>query len=224
MRFGEWMKSALGACVLTIASVAATTSDAATFKYRLMDHPDGGHSKNAPFAEYGLRLDQYGSYWSYENGGNVTMEIDDGGGAAGAGMMTISGLMRQSFGALNTPSFGNLWSISYTITGLTVGAQGTFVDTGGTGSGWITDTVGGTNYALGSKANRAGQYFLFLDDGHRVPGGSQLIGRGWVDNASNLSGANDMLFTVTPMPLPAAGWMLLCGLGLFGVVKRRKAI
>lgn len=216
----RFFKSIATAAVIGLCGLTTTTADAATFNYRMLDHPDGGASKSSPFASYGLRLDEYGSYWSFENGGNVTMSIDDGDGVVGAGTMTISGMMRRSFGAIHTPSFGDLWDISYSITGLTVGANGTFVDTGGNGSGTISNST--LSYSLGSKANGAGQYFLFLADGHRVPGSSQLIGRGWVDGSDDWPGANDLLFTVTPVPLPAAAWLLIAGLGTLGYVGRRR--
>lgn len=223
--------SIFGAAVLLGAAASA-----ATFKYQLLDHPDGGASKASPFASYGLRLDVLNpdSYWSFENDGNATMTIDDGGGVAGAGMMSISGTMRQSFGETATNPFGDIWNVSYSISGLTVGANGTFTDTSGSGMGTLQSTVTTEVIALGSKANPSGQYFLFQDDGHRVPGNSELIGRGWVDNADNWPGANDFLFRVallpssdpgqeTVVPIPAAGWLLLTGLGGLVVAgKRRK--
>ena len=233
--FQSNLRYAVLAPVFGAAILVGAAASAATFTYQLLDHPDGQRSTGSPFASYGLRLDVANpdSYWSFENGGNATMTIDDGGGGAGAGMMSISGTMRQSFGSGAALPFGDIWNVSYSIAGLTVGANGTFTDTGGLGSGSLDSTTSSASFTLGSKANGAGQYFLFQDDGHRVPGNSELIGRGWVDNASNWPGANDFLFRVefvppldppddAVVPIPAAGWLLITGLGGLVVAGRRR--
>ena len=224
MRLRDFQKWAVVVPVVGAFFVLSASADAATYQYRLLDHPDGTASTGNPHASYGLRLDYANpdAYWSFENGGNAIMTIDDGGGVAGAGSMTISGTMRQSFGTVNTPQFGDLWDVSYTITGLTVGANGTFTDTGGSGGGSIASTVTTASFGLGAKANTSGEFFVFEADGHRVPGNSELIGRGWVDNGSNWPGANDFLFRVAEVPLPAAGWMLIVGIGSLAFARRRR--
>ncbi|MEO3417371.1 VPLPA-CTERM sorting domain-containing protein [Roseovarius sp. CAU 1744] len=200
---------ALGLC--------AVSAHAATFTYSLGDHPDGAKT---PTYEYGLRLDYYQRFFSFENGASSQLTYDDVAGTA-----TISGTMRESLG---NGVFGALWNVVYTMTGLTDMGGGTFVDTVGNGSGSISS--GMTSLALGAKSNGT-HYFVFKNDGHRLPGnpGTGLVGRGWVDPKPGLGGANDFLFTAKRdpggggvIPLPAAAWMLLSGVAGLGVLSRRR--
>ena len=75
---------------------------------------------------------------------------------------------------------------------------------------------------LGTKSRGPNGYFDFTDDAFRgAPKGTYVTGEGWVDGGPGL-GANDFLFTATPVPLPAAAWFLLAGVGGLGFIGRSK--
>lgn len=196
--------------------LSATSANAATFVYNLFDHPGAANSDRS----YGLRLDQYGKYFSFENGASAQLTYDDVAGTA-----SIVGTMVESLGG---GMFGAVWNVSYTMNMLTNEGVGVFRDKAGNGSGSIS--MGMTSLTLGAKANRWGTYFAFLDDGHRLPGDdSTLVGRGWV-NYKNHKCCNDFLFKAERdpgggggvVPLPAAAWMLLSGVAGLGVMSRRR--
>lgn len=201
-----------------VLGLGVAQASAAVYTYDLSDHP------NATFAskyDYGLRLDRYKSFFSFNNGASAQMVYD-----SDAGTATIKGTMIRSKG---NGVFGSLWDVVYTMTGLTDMGDGTFLDENGKGTGSISSTVSTATYALGAKANRWGKYFVFLDDGNRLAGdpGEGLVGRGWVKDTDC---CNDFLFRAelvpgSPggvVPLPAAAWMLLSGVAGLGVISRRR--
>ena len=204
-------------------SLAGAAAHAATFTYDLLDH---GYGNMAHTFDYGLRLDREtpDRFFSFENGAAATLVYDDVDLTA-----TISGSMREHLGRdqNNMEVLGELFTISYKITGVTDMGDGQFVDYSGTGTGSIFR--GNDVLALGAAANNALEYFIFKGDGHRLPNDSDThVGRGWVQKNP---GANDFLFqaslrpddNVPPVPLPAAGWMLIAGLAGLGLMGRRKA-
>ena len=202
--------AALAAAITSLSAVSATAS---VWVYDLLDHPDG-HLVASQGHAYGLRLDAYDRVFSFENGGAAQLAYDDV-----ANTVTIAGSMIESLGG-NT--FGSLATVSYTINNVTNAGAGEFVvgNPGGSGS------IDGIN--LGAAADGAGNTFYFLDNGYRLAGqNSGFVGRGWVQKDP---GANDFLFQATlnrtdsqnlpPIPLPAAGWMLIAGLGGLGAMRR----
>ncbi len=197
-----------------VLGLSATSASAATFTYDLFDHPDGALSA----FDYGLRLDYYERIFSFENGGDAQLVYNDADRTA-----TISGTMRESLG---NGLFGELWSIVYSLTGLTDLGGGAFRSETSSGSGSIS--LGMTSLLLGTKSNGS-YYFELDDDGYRLGGhagfsSDTFVGRGWVDPYPNLGGANDFLFVaeLAPVPLPAGAWLLLSGILGFGVMKRRQ--
>ena len=195
------------------------TAQAATHYFNLTDFPAGGASADY---DYGLRLDRESppAFWSFSNGTGATLSYDDEALTA-----SITGDVRESFFGKED---GVLWSLTYTMSGLTDLGDGGFIDFTGAGSGTLTN--GGTTLNLASAANREGFYFVFDTTDSRLPDygitlpGDTSIGHGWAQSGP---GANDFLFTATPIsevPIPAAGFMLIAGIGgLVGLRKRRKA-
>ena len=187
--------------------LCSSVASAATYTYTLGDHSDG--SEQATY-DYGLRLDGPGLFYTFQNG-NAILTYDDVNLTA-----SISGTVNQSTAVDQTSPVDT--AILYTISGITDAGGGFFTATGGSGD------VGGL--ALTGKqamtGAASGLAFLFLNDGHRLPGNTGIVGRGWLDFA----GTNDFLFTATPnpVPVPAAVWLFGTALfGMFGFSRRRKS-
>ncbi len=202
-------------CVLGLT----TSANAALFKYDLFDHPGGSVTDHS----YGIRVDEAGPrFFSFGNGAVATLTYDDV-----LKKVRIAGTVVESLGG---GAFGATFDFKYIINGVdNIGALGSglFRDLSGTGTGEI---VGGmTNIALGSQADSHGRYFIFKDDGARLPQpSSAIVGRGWV-NVNSQDCCNDFLFIAESnpgnsgfIPLPAAAWMLLSGVAGLGVVSRRR--
>ena len=194
--------------------LTTSSAGAATFTYDLFDHPDGG----AAAFDYGLRLDFYGRFFSFNNGSDATLIYDDVAATA-----TITGTLRESLG---NGVFGDLWTIAYSFSGLDDLAGGAFQSLNGSGSGSIS--LGALSLALGAASNGT-NYFELDDDGHRLAGhpgfeSNTFVGRGWVDPQANARGANDFLFVaeISPVPLPAGAWLLISSLFGLGILRRRQ--
>ncbi len=195
----------------------ASVASAAIYTYTLHDHPAGNAQANY---DYGLRLDSENLFFTFQNG-NLTLTYDDV-----LGTMQITGFANQSTPVDNTSL--NDTPIFYELVAGDINDQGGgfFTATGGSGTvGPSADTplVSLTGKGLMSGPN-AGLTFLFLNDGHRLPGnpGTGIVGRGWIEGEDT----NDFLFTATlnPVPVPAAVWLFGTALvGLIGFSKRRRA-
>lgn len=218
------------------ALVVATSAYATTFVYGLTDHPGGNQSSNF---DYGLRLDTQPTGGTWANGPRFFTfgNLSNVGSPPAASDFTaflvydsvaataeILGTMRESLGV---GVFGDTYNVSYVLGSVNVET------TGGTANGFFHDTSGNNRGSLsnGSEtidlltASRGnGEYFNF-DNAIR----GFLGGEGWVGGVP----ANDFLFTATflpgglpqnppPVPLPAAGWMLLAGFGAMGAMRRRR--
>jgi len=172
--------------------------------YLLFDH---GYGNLGP--DYGFRYDALGKVFSLELGAAfVTLDWDGG----------TTALLS---GTLHDNALGDIWSVSYTVTG--VGASGSgFVGSGGTGT--LTDHLSNV-YSLSGEQNGHGNSFVFLGDGHRLPGDSSTpVGRGWLLPSGS---TDDFLFRAEAyerptVPEPSAA--LLLGLGMLGagLIRRKR--
>lgn len=222
------MKKIIAAAAIAATTIfAAASASAATFGYLLADHPGGGMSSQH---DYGLRLDRSNQFFSFGNGATAYLSYDDTTDSA-----VLFGTMRESLGLSGgVKTFGGLFNFEYFLTGVTNTGTGTFTDTSGSGNGTVFGAgAGGTDIALGAAARGNGDYFLFgADVASHNQQGAPFEGSGWVQSSP---GANDFLFTATtsqtpvppsnvsPVPLPAAGWLLVVALGGMGLMGRRKA-
>ena len=228
----SFLKSAAAiATAIVVATSAHATTFVPDFTYNLHDHPNGSESDNF---DYGIRLDREdpNHFFTFGSGSNAILEYDVDKATA-----ILSGSVFRSTGVGTT---GAEYTLSYTLTGVRDLGGGFFVQETANSFGSL-DLVGPTTdddpqatLRLGTASNGS-YYFKFANDGHRLASdGSDaadgISGRGWVQSDD---GPNDFLFTgslATPnenddptvAPLPAAGWMLLAGIGGIGLMRRRR--
>lgn len=227
------------AAATATAVVVAASAHATTFVYGLTDHPEGALADAPDNEDYGLRLDTNPTGGTWPGGKRFFSfgSLDDVSAPPEAsdftaflvfdsalGTAEITGTVVESFG---DDTFGDTYDITYVLDSVNVetdgsGPTGLFTDTSGANRGFIEDADERIDLLTAKRSD--GVYFNFDDD---VRG--YLGGEGWVGGVP----ANDFLFTATflpgglggdpdPVPLPAAGWMLLAGVGGMVAMRRRK--
>ncbi len=212
-----------GIAAAVVLSVCAYGGSASAFtSFQMFDHPDGAASSES----YGLRLDSSdgdpntpGRFFSFSGPGASTfLDFDETAPSA-----VIRGTTVESLSG----SFGDVFDITYSFTGVVVTGDG-FTATGG--SGLLTNQSDASDViSLGFEQD--GDGFAFLFNGHRLKGDkTSPVGTGWV--CVNLDGEcvggnyNDFLFTAKVIPLPAPVLLLaaaLAGFGFLGVRRRMTA-
>ena len=136
-------------------------------------------------------------------GNNATVEA---GGVKG--IWDASGALGQIVANVSGSGFLDFW---FTSNGSDpVYNMGTNPSEAGTNPGGPADGITSffASFAGNERGTSGNSLYLFLDDG----------GAGPDDNHDDLV----LLVSVAPIPLPAAGWLLLGGLGALGVARRRR--
>lgn len=219
-----------------LASVVALcigASAASAASYKMFDHDAGG---NAGSYDYGLRMEGApgsgaSDYWSFEDlagSSTVTLSVDVAGGSG-----SVFGTMRHN-------EDDSDWDLNLNLTGVTsLAGIGAGAESFGALAYSGTLSNGTTTYNLvGKGKNVKGtsyQWTYFTEDPGGVDWRAPNISAGWVsslDGGTSMfnSGTNDFIGEMVsvpggplaPVPLPAAGWLMVGGLAAFGMVRRRK--
>ena len=235
--------------VVLAGVLAMSSGQAKADSFVIGDHPDGARIADGA---YGLRLDAwYDSLFSVgvnidiAGGGPVTMTFDPGDLAAGA---TLSGNIKLTATTNGGSPIGDIWSLTYTLSGLTA-HQGGFKATSGVGS--IVDLTPGDidnffdQVDFVGKQDGAGIAFYFAPNGFRLGehegegySSTDWVGNGWVKGSYydkkcdckrywGSSGANDFLITARPegdltdVPEPSTMLLTMGGVALLWFRKRR---
>ena len=220
------------------ALLAAMSASAAPVVFTFGDHPNANLTTQL---QYGLRLDGVdlvpgaGPTWSVGNnlpgsmGGPLSLIYDpmDIVNNPGTATALISGTVYSNMD-------GSLWSVFYTLSGLSL-IDGLAADPqfgGGflaqAGNGTLSMLNGSVSFNLFGKSDGT-SVFAFNNIGHRLPGnpGVGWVGEGWLDPnqfpGSDPHGYNDFLMTATPgpptggeevVPEPGTIGLMLIGLGM----------
>lgn len=183
-------------------------------QYLLLDHPDGQLFKSDG-VPYGLRLDEFANFGTGGDGSVGAKTFSTQANGVSAILNWDGGAIATITGTLNRNSNDSVWDVIYTLTGVSAvaGVNGGFVASGG--SGILTN---GLDQIILTGVLDGSDVFRALGDGHRLPGNSEQVARGWLSPNGT---TNDWLVQLTPVPIPAALPLLISGLLGFSFFSRR---
>ena len=238
--FFKTIKLAAAAAVLSVG-FGTVSANATTLTFDLFDHPDRGISG----ADYGVRIEHSSPsqrFFSFQDtDGNSTAQLSFD---LDLGLARILGTVRENGNGTDAP--GTLFTVDYLLQGIEAAGSGGFkltqaaVDAAtGSAGGNLSNEI--ESIELGAQSS-GGVIFEFDGDDHRFrnPRDAALInnpdvfvGRGWVNIAGFRDVTSDFLFygeladpgdpgVLPPVPLPAAGWMLIAGVAGLGAMSRRR--
>jgi len=201
--------------IATFGPVAALADTVIPGRYFLLDHPDGSISP----PPYGLRLDIVDP----PNGVGPTFSVTTGG--ASVVLDWDGGTTATIRGSIYNNETGNLWTLEHILTDISVlgGNNGGFTAANGT----MTVGVAAADVALYGASTftffsvpAGGEAFVAAGDDHRCGNRADCgpqVARGWLKLtgeplANGGATVEDWLVQLTPVPLPAAAWLLLTGL------------
>lgn len=240
---GQKKNLVLAAALTGMLLGTSVPASAAIINYNLQSHPDGGIAP--PF--YGLRLD--GLYtldtndeWTFDfdhASSNMKLVLDTtletvriygevyGGLDVGAGYdADLQGLWAVDFSYSVNVSVDDsgLPDLEVEVSPEAPASNNGYIRalfTADDGSIFITS---GDTIAMEQEK----EFFFNNTDDHRLDclihtcGPDQFVGWGWLNHSdSSHIEASDWLFTATVVPIPAAVWMFISGLGALAFVRRR---
>ncbi|MDW3094069.1 MAG: PEP-CTERM sorting domain-containing protein [Gammaproteobacteria bacterium] len=205
------------ALLILSASSLANAAQVTPGQYLLLDHPDGALFKSDG-VPYGLRLDDQANFGTGGNGSVGAKTFSTQANGVSAILDWDGGTTATITGTLNRNSNDSVWDVVYTLTGVSAvaGANGGFVATAG--SGTLTN---GSDQIILAGVLDGSDVFRAFGDGHRLPGNSEQVARGWL---SPNGSTNDWLVQLTPVPVPAALPLLISALMGFSFFSRRRRI
>ena len=196
------------ALIAVLALLAAPGAIAGTIlpgSYTLLDHGNGSLGP-----AYGLRVDSIGEIFSFSLGA-AGVQLDWDGGTTAVFWGDIN---RNTMGG--NGGVGDIWHITYNLTG--VSAVGTLGFTATGGNGFVQDHLFHNTTNLVSLQNEDGFVFEFLADGHRIDGDNDTpVGRGWIQPPDTVDD-----FIVRGVLLPEPGSALLTTVLLAGLALLRR--
>lgn len=176
-----------------ITALALMATPALSASYKIHDHPV---SFNNGFS-HGW-VNGSGRAFSFDYGDGAVLRHNEENGTA-----VLTGTVRESLGG---GLFGDLFEITYNWTDVSATDDGGFLDTTCSGSGVLS--FESERIDLGCKGTPAGVYtsFISLEDGFQL--------HGWTNSG-------DFIATASPIPLPAAVWLMIFALGVLPIAGRR---
>jgi len=233
--------------VMTAAVCGAfltTSASAAIINYNLGSHPDGAVSP----PPYGLRLD---GLYTLNSSDEWTFDFDNALSNMKLTLDTTAETVRiygVAYGGLDTGAtydadLQGLWQIDFTYSAnLSIddsslplleveSSPEAPLSNNGIIRALFTATDGSISVNSGDTIalEQEMEFYFNNTDNHRLNcgvddcGPDTFVGWGWLNHSDSAHiEASDWLFTATVVPIPAAAWLFMSGLGLLGAAARRR--